>query len=125
MADSLIITLFTVGGGVFTAVIGVVGNKLLKKTPDAVSPEQYALDMVKTLSGETKELRDQMRAERDDRIRSEAMMVERVEQLKKDVERLWQNTVVLKRHIIELEEELCENDLAVPPRPPEVQAIFS
>lgn len=123
--DAFIINLFTAGGGVIAAVVTIIGGRLLKKTPDAVSPEQYALDMVKTLSAETKELREQMRSERDDRLRSEATMVERVEQLKKDVERLWQNTVVLKRHIIELEEELCENDLAVPPRPPEVQAIFS
>lgn len=123
--DSVIITLFTAGGGVLAAVVTIIGNHLLKKTPDAVSPEQYALDMVKTLSAETKDLREQMRAERDDRIRSEATMIERVEQLKKDVERLWQNTIVLKRHIIDLEEELCENNLVVPARPPEVQAIFS
>lgn len=118
-------TLFTLGGGVIVAVVTAIGNRILKRTPDAVSPEQYALDMMKTLSAETKELREQMRSERDDRIRSEAMMVEKVEQLKKDVERFWQHTVVLKRYVIELEEELCDNDLAVPARPPEVQAIFS
>lgn len=110
-------TALTFLAAVSVPVITVFGNRWLKRTPEASQPEQYALETLKAISSDLKE-------ERENRIAYQAKTDEKIEGLKEKVEELWQNTVHLKRHIVELETELCENNLAVPERPPEVQAIF-
>ena len=88
-----------------------------------LKPKQEPASLVMSKNFET--LSNELTKERESRIAYEARTNERITQLSKDVERLWQNTVVLKRHIIQLESELCDNDLPVPARPDEVQAVFS
>lgn len=88
-----------------------------------LKPKQEPASLVMTKNFES--LSNELAKERESRIAYEARTNERITQLSKDVERLWQNTVVLKRHIVNLETELCEHDLPVPARPDEVQAIFS
>lgn len=88
-----------------------------------LKPKQEPASLVMTKNFES--LSNELAKERESRIAYEARTNERIEHLVKDVEKLWQNTVVLKRHIVLLETELCDNDLAIPQRPDEVQAIFS
>lgn len=101
-----------------TTFLGVLANRWLKRTPEAVSPEQYTLDTLK-------ELRQQFREEREARIASEARMEARVKELEREVRIYLRDQGELKRFIIVLENYIEDAGISLPERPESVVRIFN
>lgn len=104
-------------GGMATF-FGTMGNRWLKRTPEAISPEKFALDTVK-------ELRDQFSAERDARIASEASLSTEIKQLREEVRQYFRDQTELKRFIVLLEDDKARAGLPPRERSETVARIFS
>lgn len=107
------------------------GNWILKRTPEAKSPSEVVATTLEHVSSELEKTSgrldrayEQIEEERQNRRTLESDLNSKIGELNRNVERLWNNTVHLKRHIIILETTLDDNAIEIPIRPPEIDNLF-
>lgn len=103
--------------GVLIAGITAFGQRLNKKTPEAISPSQIQSEIID-------DLRDQINQEREARIAENQRQASRIDALEAKVDKYSSWILVLKGRVTLLEGVLRRHSIEVPARTVEEQKIF-
>lgn len=113
-----------IAAGSTVPLIGLIGNWIVKRTPEAKSSFDIANVTLASLSSELERTTIRLDNERAKNAEYRTKTDAQIQELRSDVEKFWNNTIVLKRHIVNLEDYVASQNSEPFPRPPEVEALF-